>query len=110
MQENNRYLYSTEPKQGMSRFDDFFTLGRVIDQGAYGKVCFATNIQKEKYAVKIMQHDSHDGGISASGLREISLLSSLDHKNIIYKHKAYNDIESKIIYIYNVSSSNQSSR
>ncbi len=55
-----------------------------IGEGAYGAVFKARDIHtKEIVALKITKFDCEDEGVPSTTLREISILKSLDHENII---------------------------
>ena len=45
----------------------------------------------EVYAMKIMQFTNAEEGIPSTAIREIALLKSLDHPNVIKLHKIINE-------------------
>ena len=56
-----------------------------LGEGTYGAVFRAFNIKtKEVVALKLVRMDQEDDGIPANSLREISLLRSMNHVNIIH--------------------------
>ena len=55
-----------------------------LGQGTYGTVYKAfDNVTQQTVAIKIMKPNQEDEGISAITLREVSILKSLDHPNIV---------------------------
>lgn len=60
-----------------------YKIGRVLGQGTYATVYFATPEKNSKnVAIKCCKLDE-DGGIPSSAIREISVMKTLDHKNIV---------------------------
>jgi len=56
----------------------------LLGEGAYGKVYRAVNIKTGvHYAVKFTEYDPSSEGVAQSVLREISILKTLKHPNLI---------------------------
>ena len=55
-----------------------------IGEGAYGAVFKARNIHTNQIvALKISKFDAYDEGIPSTTIREMSILKSLSHPNIV---------------------------
>ncbi|OHT05198.1 Cyclin-dependent kinase A-1 [Tritrichomonas foetus] len=61
-----------------------YTKAQKLGEGTYGAVFRATNNEtNEPVALKLVRMDQEDDGIPATSLREISILQSTNHTNII---------------------------
>ena len=55
-----------------------------LGEGTYGVVYKAINLQtREVFAIKKIRLDREDEGVPSTTLREMSLLKSLDHVNVV---------------------------
>jgi len=55
-----------------------------LGEGTYGVVYKAIDTQSKKvYAIKKIKLDREDEGVPSTTLREMSLLKSLDHSNVV---------------------------
>jgi len=82
---------------GLSQYKKLNKLG----EGTYGKVYLVQDlVTKEKVALKIMQLETEDEGISSTAIREIALLKELsEHANIV-KLKDVLYMQNKIYLIF----------
>ncbi|KAK8885271.1 hypothetical protein M9Y10_040717 [Tritrichomonas musculus] len=65
--------------------DFIYEKAQKLGEGTYGAVFRANNTKtKEVVALKLVRMDQEDDGIPANSLREISLLRSMNHVNIIH--------------------------
>jgi len=56
----------------------------LLGEGTYGKVYKATNRRTaEVVAMKVMKLDSQEEGVPSTAIREIALLRSLSHANVV---------------------------
>ena len=61
-----------------------FTDKQLLGQGTYGKVYKAKdNLDGQDVAIKIMKLEQEENGISQSNLREVSIMKSIDHPNLL---------------------------
>jgi mitogen-activated protein kinase 1/3 len=72
------------PSKGTWEIPDRYTVGSVIGSGSYGTVCEAEDKENErKVAIKRMKHLFDDLVDCKRILREIAILSQLEHPNIV---------------------------
>ena len=65
------------------RLQDFKKV-KQIGEGTYGVVYKATDLKSPDFvAIKVVKFENSDEGVPATALREISILKSLDHPNIV---------------------------
>ena len=86
-------------KENANNFSDVYRLGKVIGTGSYGevRVCFHRE-SNTKRAVKIIRKDLLTSeSLRASLEKEISILRSLDHPNIIRIYEFFEEV--KRLYI-----------
>ncbi|KAH0795155.1 AChain A, Cyclin-dependent kinase 2 [Histomonas meleagridis] len=73
-------METLEPSEFSKRFTDREKLG----EGTYGVVYKAKDTRDDTIvALKVMKFDQESNGISQTTLREISILSSIDHPNLL---------------------------
>lgn len=86
-------------KENENKFSDIYRLGKVVGTGTYGevRVCFHRE-NNSKRAVKIIRKDLMTSeGLRANLDKEISILRSLDHPNIIRIYEFFEEV--KRLYI-----------
>ena len=86
-------------KENENKFSDIYRLGKVVGTGTYGevRVCFHRE-SNNKRAVKIIRKDLMTSeGLRANLEKEISILRSLDHPNIIRIYEFFEEV--KRLYI-----------
>ncbi len=80
---NKKIIMNTSKKSGQV-IDNKYILYHTLGEGTYGVVYYATDMDgNQKYAIKKIKIEENDEGIPSTTLREISVLKSLDHPNII---------------------------
>jgi len=70
--------------QGLGELSEYAINPKPIGKGAYGLVHQGTNKRTgEKVALKKTQIDNYSDGIPSTTMREISILTELQHPNIV---------------------------
>lgn len=55
-----------------------------LGQGAYGSVYKAKSIKNNQYfAIKVIKIEAYDDGIPSTTIREINILKTVNHPNIV---------------------------
>lgn len=79
-------LIDNSPVPGATRIVDEcyrYTDADQIGEGTYGKVYKGTDMKGQKVALKMIRMENEKEGFPITAIREIKLLSTLKHENIV---------------------------